>query len=303
MATGGRLGAAVVSVAPGAVALAGIETVYLNGRFVNPDEARVSVFDRGFLFGDGIYEVVPVYAGRPLRWPQHIARLQRNLEILEIPNPWSVEDFDTLAAGLIGGRQDDLYLYIQVTRGVAPRDHVFPEPATPTLFAYAQVLAPAPAEFHTEGVAAITLSDIRWQRCDLKTISLVGNVWLRQKAKQNDALEALLVRDGYVTEGSASNVFAVIGGVVLTPPTGPNLLPGITRDLVIELMDRDRVEHAERIFTEAEMLDADEVWITSSTKEILPVTRINGVAVGAGRPGPVYARVRGVYQQYKAEHA
>ena len=282
------------------MAFPGIETVYLNGRFVSPDEASVSAFDRGFLFGDGIYEVVPVYAGRPLRWPQHLARLQRNLEILEIPNPWSTEDFDALAAGLIDGRTHDLYLYIQVTRGVAPRDHVFPENATPTLFAYAQALTPSPAEFYTAGVAAITLSDIRWQRCDLKTISLVGNVWLRQKAKENHAIEALLVRDGYVTEGSASNVFAVIDGVVLTPPTGPLLLPGITRDLVLELMDRDGVKHAERIFLEAEMLDADEVWITSSTKEILPVTRINDVPVGRGWPGPVYARVRGLYQQYKA---
>lgn len=271
----------------------------MNGRFLTPDEAQVSAFDRGFLFGDGIYEVVPVYAGRPFRWAQHLARLRRNLDIVEIPNPWSTADFDALLAGLIGDRKHDSYLYIQVTRGVAPRDHLFPEGAAPTLFAYAQALTPVPAEFFSAGVAAITLSDIRWARCDLKTISLIGNVWLRQQAKNHHAIEALLVRDGYVTEGSASNVFAVFDGEVITPPTGPLLLPGITRDLVIELMAAGDVPYAERIFLEAELLEADEVWITSSTKEMLPVTRINDAPVGTGRPGPVFARVRELYQQYK----
>ncbi len=279
----------------------GVTRVYLDGRFVAPDAALVSAFDRGFLFGDGIYEVVPVYGGRPFRWAQHLARLRRNLDILEIPHPWSADDFDRLAAGLTGERRDDHYLYIQVTRGVAPRDHVFPEAARPTLFAYAQTLPAPPATLASEGVAAITLSDIRWQRCDLKTVSLVGNVWLRQKAKQHGAVEAILVRDSYVTEGSASNVFAVIDGTVLTPPHGPLLLPGITRDLVVELLAKDGIPHAERIFTEAELLSADEVWITSSTKEVQPVTRLNGEPVGDGRPGPLYARAYDLYQRYKAE--
>ena len=279
-----------------------VQRVYLNGEFLAADEARVSAFDRGFLFGDGIYEVIPAYGGRPFRWREHLQRLNANLDAVGIGRPLDAARWEEVALGLLDvPAAPDLYLYVQVTRGVAPRDHVFPAAAEPTVFAYSNLLPPIPAEQLEQGVAAITLPEIRWLRCDLKTTSLIANVWLRQQAEDAGAAEAILTRDDQVTEGSATNVFAVFDGEVRTPPLGKRLLPGVTRNLVVELMQRFVVPHREQDFTRAQLLRARECWVTSSTREVLPVTRIDGAPVGDGLPGPLFRRVYKLFQQFKQQ--
>jgi D-alanine transaminase len=277
-----------------------VNQVYLNGRFVAPDEAYVSAFDRGFIFGDGIYEVLPVYGRRPFRLEQHLARMDTNLAAIGLPNPMARTGWAQAIDGLIASNPGrDQSLYIQVTRGPAPRDHAYPSTTTPTVFAYSQELKPVAAELLEKGVSAVTAEDIRWQRCDIKTIALLANVMFRQFAAERGATEAILVRDGRITEGAASNIFIVRDGVMQTAPKGSHILPGITRDLIIELAIRRGLPYREESFSEAEMFAADEVWMTSSTKEILPITRINDAPVGDGRPGPVFVRTYAIYQEYK----
>lgn len=279
-----------------------VVSAYINGEFVAPEDARISAFDRGLIFGDGIYEVVPVYGGQAFRWDEHLGRLNNNLDVIGIRQPRTRPEWTAILVGLLApATEDDHYLYIQVTRGVAPRNHVFPDSAEPTVFAYVQKMAPVDEDALGEGVRVVTIPDFRWHRCDLKTTSLIANVWLRQQAKERGAAEAVLIRDGMVTEGAATNVFAVMDGVVHTAPLGPHLLPGITRDVVVELMDRHGVSHEERSFTEQQMIDADEVWITSSTNEVMPVSRINDNVVSEGQPGPVFQRVYALFQQHKAQ--
>ncbi len=276
---------------------------YVNGDFVAPEAAKISPFDRGMVFGDGIYEVVPVYGGRAFRWEEHLERLNRNLEIVGIRVPMSNEQWTGVFDRLMSRAADaNHYLYLQVTRGVAPRNHVFPDAIEPTVFAFVQKLAPVSSDLLEVGARAVTVTDFRWHRCDIKTTSLIANAWLRQQAKEQGAVEALLVRDGVVTEGAATNVFAVIDGVVRTAPQGPQILPGITRDLVIELMLQAGIRCEERTFTKAEMAQATEVWITSSTNEVMPVTRIDNAKVSDARPGPVFQRVHELFQQFKAEY-
>lgn len=277
----------------------GVTRVYLDGEFLAPEAARVSAFDRGFLFGDGLYEVIPVYKGRPFALAAHLDRLNRNLALMEIPAPMADADWQSLIGQLLEHTDQDRYIYLQVTRGAAPRDHAYPPQVTPTVFAYANTLSAVPAATLESGVAAITLQDIRWLRCDIKTTSLLGHVWLRQQAAARGAAEALLVRDGLVMEGAATNVFAVINGVARTAPLGPELLPGITRQVVIDLLRRNAVAVAEEAFTPGEMRAAEEVWITSSTKEILPVTRIDGESIAAGRSGPLFRRAHALFQEIK----
>jgi D-alanine transaminase len=279
-----------------------VVSAYINGEFVAPEDARISAFDRGLIFGDGIYEVVPIYGGQTFRWDEHLTRLNNNLNVVGIRQPCTRQQWAKLIVGLLSrATEQDHYLYIQVTRGVAPRNHVFPDSAEPTVFAYVQKMGPVAPSALTQGVTVVTIPDFRWHRCDIKTTSLIANVWLRQQAKEQGAAEAVLVRDGVVTEGAATNVFAVIDDIVRTAPQGPNLLPGITRDVVVELMDRAAVAYEERAFTEQQMIDAEEVWITSSTNEILPVNRINDKVVSEGRPGPVFQHVYDLFQQYKAQ--
>lgn len=279
-----------------------VVSAYINGQFVAPEDARISAFDRGLIFGDGIYEVIPVYGGWAFRWDEHLARLNNNLNVVGIRQPHTRQEWAKLLVGLLARTTEvDHYLYIQVTRGVAPRNHVFPESAEPTVFAYVQKMAPVAETALTQGVKVVTIPDFRWHRCDIKTTSLIANVWLRQQAKEQGAAEAILVREGLVTEGAATNVFAVINGIVRTAPQGPNLLPGITRDLVVELMDGHGVAYQERSFTEQQMIDAEEVWITSSTNEVMPVSRIDDHVVSSGRPGPVFHHVYDLFQQYKAQ--
>lgn len=279
-----------------------MNTVYLNGRFQAPDEAQVSAFDRGFIFGDGIYEVLPVYGGRPFRWPHHLERLNNSLSAIGLGNPQAPAAWQALISELItreGG--GDLSIYIQITRGPAPRDHAFPAHPAPTVFAYAQTLKDIPQETLRQGVTAVTLDDIRWSRCDIKAVALLANVLLRQEATEKGATEAILVRNGTVTEGSASNIFAVIDGKLVTAPKGRFILPGITRDLILELAQTHKVDWEERMLDSGELDHAQEVWMTSSTKEIMPIVRINGEPVGTGEAGPVFWRVWRLFQEYKQQ--
>ena len=274
--------------------------VYLDGAFLPPGQAKVSVFDRGFVFGDGVYEVIPVFGGRLFRLPQHLARLKYSLDAIRLSIPLAAEEWKKIFQRLIeengGGDQS---IYLQITRGVAPRDHAFPAGATPTVFAYAQPLKYPPPEQIEQGVAAITASDIRWSRCDIKAIALLANALLRQEAIEAGAAEAILIRDGFVTEGAASNIFVVRRGRIVTPPKNPFILPGVTRDLVLEVARAAGLPCEEAAVSESELRTADEIWLTSSTKEVLPITRLDGGSVGAGRPGPMHARAFALYKDYK----
>lgn len=274
--------------------------VYLNGKYLPPDEALISPFDRGFIFGDGIYEVIPVYGGRPFRVAQHWQRLENSLKAIDLKNPLELPEWNRLLERLIrdnGG--GELSIYLQVTRGVAPRDHAYPVDTAPTVFAYAQPLKYPEQNLIQEGIAAITLPDIRWLRCDIKATALLANVLLRQQAVARGAAEAILVRDGFVTEGAASNIFVVSHGRLFTPPKGAFILPGVTREVVLELAAANGVPCKEEPISEAQFRSAEEVWMTSSTREILAITRINDKPVGPGRPGPLYRRLYALYQEYK----
>ena len=270
-----------------------MDIVYLNGDFLPVDQARVSVLDRGFIFGDGVYEVIPVYGGRLFRLEQHLQRLARSLTEIRLTNPLSGDQWRQCLQELVarngGGDQS---VYVQITRGVAPRDHAFPPEVTPTVYVASSVLRPISADVAEHGVAAVTLPDIRWQRCDIKAITLLPNI-------DQGAVEAILVRDGYVNEGAASNLFIVKAGVLLTPPKGPHLLPGITRDLVLELAAAHGIVYREEMITPEDLTLAEEVWLTSSTREILAVTRLDQVVVGTGKPGLVWRKMISLYQDYK----
>lgn len=279
--------------------MANLAQVYLNGEFLPPDQARVSVFDRGFIFGDGVYEVIPVFGGRLFRLPHHLTRLDTSLGAIRLRNPHTQQEWNSIFTRLLAAESGDQSIYLQVTRGVAPRDHAFPPNITPTVFAYAQPLNYSPPEQLALGVAAVTAADIRWQRCDIKAIALLANALLRQEAIDHGAVEAILVRDGVVTEGAASNIFVIKNGRLVTPPKGPFILPGITRDLVVEIARAKGVPCDELPVKIETLTSADEVWLTSSTKEILPITRIDGKLVGDGKPGPMHARMFALYKEYK----
>lgn len=274
---------------------------FLNGDLMPLEEARISVLDRGFLLGDGVYEVMPAYGGRFFRLAEHFDRLETSLAAVGIPNPMGREAWTgALDALLEANGGGDQTIYLQITRGAAAkRDHAFPAEVTPTVFMMGNPLPPTPQQVHEEGIEVISLPDIRWLRCNIKSINLLPNVLMRQEASEQGAVEALLVRDGKVTEGAATNFFLVKDGVAVTPPKSNHLLPGITRDLVLELLRAERVPCEERDVREEELATADELWITSSIKEIAPATRLNDAAVGDGKPGPLYQRMIAVYQTYK----
>jgi D-alanine transaminase len=269
--------------------------VYLNGRFLPLSEAKVSVMDRGFLFGDGVYEVIPVYGGQPLRLAEHLARLANSLAAIRMQPPLTAEDWAAIFARLIQGGHDQS-IYLQITRGAAPkRDHAIPPGIEPTVFAMCTPITPLP----TEGIRAVTVNDIRWLRCDIKAITLLANVLLKQEAIDAGTTEAVLIRDGYAVEGAASNLFALVDGTLVTPPKGRELLPGVTRDLVLELALEHGVAAVERPITLTELKAAQEVWLTSSTREIMPVIELDGAPVGTGAPGALWERVQGYYRAYK----
>jgi D-alanine transaminase len=269
--------------------------VYLNGEFLPLNQAKVSVMDRGFLFGDGVYEVIPVYGGRPLRLDEHMERLANSLRGIRITPPLSNMEWASVFSRLIQGPNDQS-IYLQVTRGVAPkRDHAIPPDIEPTVFAMCTPIAPLPVD----GIRTITVDDIRWDWCHIKAITLLSNVLLRQEAIDRGCTEAILVRDGYAIEGAASNLFVLVDGVLVTPPKSNELLPGITRDLVLELAVQHGIPASERRITLQELKTSPEVWMTSSTREIMPVIELDGAPVGSGRPGPLWNRMQGLYQDYK----
>ena len=257
--------------------------------------------DRGFLFGDGVYEVIPVYGRKLFRLKHHLRRLQNSLDAVRIGNPLSDTEWETMLTGLVmQNTGTDQAVYLQVTRGAAPRrDHAFPGDTQPTVFAMSSPL-PAPADIGSvTGVRAVTLEDIRWKYCNVKAITLLPNILLRQEAIDAGTAEAILINHGFAIEGAASNIFMVNRGMVITPPNSPALLPGITRDLILELAAHNSIPYREADIPLKDLLNADEVWLTSSTREISPVTRIDDSAVGSGEPGPVWKHMITLYQDYK----
>ena len=278
-----------------------MNTVYLNGEFLPLEEAKVPVLDRGFIYGDGIYELIPVYAGRPLRLKEHLARLQRSLDAIRLANPHTDAEWAALIDAMIAKNgSGDIYVYFQITRGVAKRDHAFPKDTPPTVFMMASPLPTPPREQVENGVACVTMQDNRWLRCDIKAISLLGNVLLRQAALDAGGAEAVMFRDGLLTEGSASNILVARDGKLLAPPKDHLILPGVTYDLVLELDAKYGVPFEVREITEAEVRSADELMLTSSTKEVLAITQLDGKPVGNGKPGPIFRQLHGLYQDYKA---
>jgi D-alanine transaminase len=281
---------------------------YLNGEYASLREAKVSVLDRGFVFGDGVYEGIPAYGGKLFRFDEHMARLARSLAKLRIPNPLKPEQWLVHARKLVGtlmekGDAPDQFLYLQVTRGVATRDHVMPENIQPTVFMMANPMKPPTAEQRHRGVACISARDFRWERGDIKSISLLGNVLARQISADHGATETVLFRDGFLTEASASNVWVVHEGAVLGVPKSEHVLEGIRYGLIAELCEECGIAFNLKPIPEADVLSADELMLSSATKEVLPITTLDGEAVGhgslRGKPGPVYARLYEAYQQAK----
>jgi len=276
-------------------------TVYLNGQFLPLEDAKVSVLDRGFIYGDGVYELVPVYGRRPYRLRQHLARLQRSLDGIRLANPHTDAEWEAIIAGLIGRMTfADQGVYLQVTRGAAKRDHAFPAGVAPTVFMMSNPLVLPSREQVERGVAVVTAVDERWLHCDLKTISLLGNVLARQLAVDAGATETVLFRNGYLTEASASNVLLVRGGVIVAPPKDNQILPGITYDVAFELAREGGLPIEVRPVPKDEALAADEMWLSSSTKEVLAVTALDGRPFAGGTPGPVFRKVHALFQASKA---
>ena len=276
--------------------------IYLNGKFMPIEEACIPVLDRGFIFGDGVYEVIPAYSRKPFRLAKHLNRLQHSLDGIRLQNPFSNEDWKNLLEQVIAKNEgEDQYLYLHITRGVAKRDHAFPN-VPPTVFIMSNPLLPPPAELLVSGASAITAVDNRWIRCDIKAISLLPNVLLRQLAVDVHALETILIREGFLTEGAASNIFVVKDKMLLAPPKSHLMLPGITYDVILELAAANQVAHEIREITEIEIRTADEILLTSSTKEIMPITSLDNKPVGNGKPGELFTRLHALYQQYKATH-
>ncbi|HVN33885.1 MAG TPA: D-amino acid aminotransferase [Casimicrobiaceae bacterium] len=278
--------------------------VYLNGQFLPIEDARVPVLDRGFIYGDGVYELIPVYKRRPFRLPQHLARLQHSLDGIRLANPHSEVEWTAIVSELIARQPfDDQGVYFQVTRGVAKRDHTFPAGVAPTVFMMSNPLATPSAEQVEKGVAVVTAADNRWQRCDLKTISLVGNVLMRQLAADAGAVETVMFRDGNLTEASASNVLVVIHGVIVAPPKDNLILPGITYGAVYEFAREAGMPFEIRTVSRAEAQVADEMWLSSSTKEVLAVTTMDGRPFSTGVPGPVFRKMHALFQARKPRAA
>ena len=274
--------------------------VFLNGKFMPVEEARVPVLDRGFIFGDGVYELIPVYSRVPFRMDEHLARLERSLAAVRIRNPYSRAEWRDIILQLVAKQPfEDQGVYFQVTRGVAKRDHAFPKDAVPTVFVMSNPLVNPPQELVQRGAAAVSAVDDRWQHCDIKSISLIGNCLLRQVSADAGAVETILFRDGNLTEASASNVFVVKGGVILSPPKSHLILPGITYDVIAEIAQAAGLALEYRNISEAEVRGADEVWVTSSSKEVLAIVTLDGRPVAGGKPGPVFRRVHALYQEFK----
>ncbi|HCI13853.1 MAG: D-amino acid aminotransferase [Gallionellales bacterium GWA2_60_142] len=282
-------------------------TIYLNGEFMPITEAKVSVLDRGFIFGDGVYEVIPVYSRRAFRLPEHLKRLQHSLDGIKLPNPHDEAEWTRIVEEIIARNEgEDQYLYLHITRGAAKRDHAFPNPPVPpTVFAMSSPLPTPPAALLESGISCITAQDNRWLRCDIKAIALLPNVLLRQMAVDAGCAETILIRDDpvtgndFMTEGAASNVFVVKNGSLLAPPKDNLMLPGITYDVILEIAAVNDIPCEVRRVMKEELFSADELLLTSSTKEVLAITHLDGLAVGNGKPGPMFAQLHELYQDFK----
>ena len=274
---------------------------HFNGELMPLDRIAISPLDRGFIFGDGVYEVIPVYEGVMMRGREHFERLQRSMDEIALANPHTTDEWLRLVNELLAHHPGNQSVYIQVTRGApARRDHVIPKGLQPTVFMMVQPLASPSKEAVESGVACVTAPDFRWEKCHIKSTSLLGNVLARQISFEAGATETILLRDGFVTEASSSNVFVVKDGVVAAPPQDHLILLGITYDLVVRLAAEGAVKLEIRRISESELRNADEVWLSSSTKEVLAVTRIDGKPVGSGKPGPAFRRMHALFQEYKA---
>ena len=279
-------------------------TIYLNGSYMPIEEARIPVLDRGFIFGDGVYEVIPVYSRRPFRLAEHLKRLQHSLDGIKLRNPHSASEWNEIFNEVIKRNEpEDQYLYLHITRGVAKRDHAFPNPpVTPTVFVLSNPLTTPPAELLQTGISCITVADNRWLRCDIKSIALLPNVLLRQAAVEAGCAEAILIRDdSFLTEGAASNIFVVKNGNLFAPPKDNLMLPGITYDVILELAATNGIPFEVRRISKAEVFNADELLLTSSTKEVLPIAALDGKPVGNGKPGAMFARLYPLYQTFKRD--
>ena len=274
---------------------------YLNGEFLPLDQAKISVLDRGFIFGDAIYEVIPVYHRKPLRLAAHIVRLQRSLAEIRIASPYSDGEWAGLIIDLIARNEsDDQAIYLQISRGVAKREFGLPQGMEPTVFMLSSPFVAPPKQQIDHGVAAVSLPDFRWLRCDIKSTSLLGANMLRQFANDAGGAECVLFRDGFLTEGSSSNIFVVKNGTLLAPPKSRLILPGITYDLILELAHANAVPIEVREITESEVKSADELMLSASLRELLAITQLDGKPVGSGAPGPLFRRLYELFSAYKA---
>jgi D-alanine transaminase len=279
---------------------------FLNGEFLPLREARISPLDRGFLYSDGAYEVTPVYGGRPFRFTQHHDRLTRSLREIRMDDPLAREAWRDLYRELIArnAHSGDLYVYVQVTRGAEHGRNHAPLPDVPrTVFAFAAPWPEGRAGWRENGLPAVTAQDTRWARCDIKSVSLLANVLLRQLAVDANASETILIRDGQLTDSSASSVHVVIAGELRTPPNSWKLLPGTTRSVIEEIADQAGVTWRSTPVSEAELRSADEILLGAATREVQPVASLDGKPVGSGKPGPVWRKLYDAYQAYKRELA
>ncbi len=278
------------------------EILYLNGEYIPPAEAKISVFDRGFMFGDGVYEVIPVYSGMLLRGRAHLARLQTSLDELGITNPLSMAQWMEIFITLIAQHEalSDNVIYIQVTRGtMAQRDEGWSDELVPNVLVTCRTQAYAPQDMQTLGERAVTLADTRWANAHIKTTNLLPNSLLLQKARGMGANEAILIRNNYAIEGTQSNLFIVNGDIIITPPKSNHMLGGITRETVLDICQQNKIICREKDITEDELHDADEIWMSSSSREIIPISTLNQHAVGKGKPGPMWLQMIQLYQEHK----
>jgi len=278
------------------------EKLYLNGNYTAVKKAKISVFDRGFMFGDGVYEVIPVYSGKLFRSEGHLARLQYSLDAIDIPNPLTTLQWNEIFSTLIEHNfpSVDSVIYLQITRGtMEKRDHAWPPDMQPNVLVTCTEQVYAKQDSATAGAKAVTLDDTRWSDCHIKTINLLANALLHQEARNQGANEAILIREGFAIEGSQSNLFIVRDDIVITPPKSRHMLGGITREIVLELCQRNKIICSEKNISEDDLHQANEIWLSSATRELLPIVTLNQHAVGNGRPGVVWQQIIQLYHEYK----
>jgi D-alanine transaminase len=274
--------------------------VHLNGELLPLSEARIPVLDRGFIFGDGVYEVIPIYGRKMFRAPQHMARLFRSLDKIRIPNPHTKDEWMYLIQQVVDAyAEDNQMVYLQVTRGVAKRGHAFPQGVTPTVFIVTNPLALPSPDMRAAGIHCVTMEDKRWLHCDIKSISLLGNVLAAQYAVEHGAVEAVQFRDDFLTEGSSSNIWVVKNGKLIAPPKDNLILEGIRYGLMQELCDAEGIPFKARRITKEEVFDADELLMSSATKEVIAIVKLDDKVIGNGKPGPVYEKLYRAYQKAK----